>query len=161
MPIKVNLRHLEAHEVRLEGELPVEELDIDPHDRVIQLKTPLSYQIEVQQLEGSLLARGKLHIDLQCSCVRCLREFRYPVDLDPWTLLVPLEGEEAVPVTNDCVDLTPLVREDIVLALPQHPLCEKDCEGLLNSARNSEESAEPVDSGDSVWSELNKLKLKR
>ena len=30
MPLLVNLRHLEAHEIELEGELPVAELDLNP-----------------------------------------------------------------------------------------------------------------------------------
>jgi len=31
MPLVVNLRHLEEHDVSLRGELPVAELDLDTH----------------------------------------------------------------------------------------------------------------------------------
>ena len=55
MPLVVNLRHLEAHNVVLKGELPVEELDIDPRDEVIQVRQPLEYDLEVQKLEDGLL----------------------------------------------------------------------------------------------------------
>ena len=53
MPLVVNLRHLEAHNVRLEGELPVEELDIDSRDEVIQVTQPLEHDLEVQKLEDA------------------------------------------------------------------------------------------------------------
>ena len=56
MPLFVNLRHLEAHNVRLQGELSVEELDIDSRDEVIQVNQPLEYDLEVQKLEDGLLA---------------------------------------------------------------------------------------------------------
>ena len=43
--LSVNLRHLEAHEVRLQGELPVKELDFDLRDDMIRLKKPLRYDL--------------------------------------------------------------------------------------------------------------------
>jgi uncharacterized metal-binding protein YceD (DUF177 family) len=52
-------------------------------------------------------------------------------------LHLPLEGEDKVPVDNDCVDLTPFVREDILLEFPQHPLCKPDCGGIENKNRAS------------------------
>src|SRR5947207_10292424 len=111
MPLQVNLRHLEAHNVELEGELGVEELDIDARDEMIQVTHPLEYDLEVQKLEQSLLVQGSLHLTLECHCVRCLKPFKHHVKLKPWTALLPLQGEEKVSVINDCVDLTPQVRE--------------------------------------------------
>src|SRR5690242_14652157 len=141
MPVLVNLRHLEPHNVCLEGELPVAELDIGTGDDVIRVVQPLQYELEVQKLEAGLLVQGRLRLALDCECVRCLKPFRRQLNLDPWTLHLPLEGEEAVVVTNDCVDLTPHLREDILLEFPQHPLCEPECRGLPQStvgkARNT------------------------
>jgi uncharacterized protein len=162
MPLLVNLRHLEAHNVRLEGELPVEELDLDTRDEMIQAKEPLQYDFEVQKLEHSLLAQGRMQLTLDCQCVRCLRPFKQTVKLEHWSSHLPLQGEESVPVVNDCVDLTPYVREDILLEFPQHPLCDAECRGLPNSI--SGEATKPLKSdqpetGSTEWSELNKLKF--
>ena len=69
--------------------------------------------------------------------MRCLEDFEFELEPDPWTLylpLEPLEGDEAVSVKNDCVDLTPCVREDILLGFPQHPLCRPDCDGLKKAS---------------------------
>src|SRR5262245_48465802 len=120
MPLLVNLRHLEPHSVRLEGELPVEELDLDTRDEMVQAKEPLQYDFEVQKLEHSLLVQGCLKLTLDCQCVRCLKPFKHTIKLENWAIHVLLQGEESAPVVNDCVDLTPYVREDILLEFPQH-----------------------------------------
>ena len=162
MPVLVNLRHLEPNNLRLSGEIPAAELDIDPRDEVIQVRQPLKYDLEVQELEDGLLIQGELHLNLDCQCVRCLKPFQYPLALRGWASHVPLQGEDAVPIMNDCVDLTPVVREDILLEFPQHPLCDRECGGLPRAAvgatRNHRGAGQPA-AGSSAWAELNKLKL--
>ena len=70
MPLTVNLRHLEEHNVRLRGEMPVAELDMETSDEMVRVARPLRYDVEVQMLEGALLVRGLLELGLECSCVR-------------------------------------------------------------------------------------------
>jgi uncharacterized protein len=162
MPLVINLRHLEAHSIRLEGKLPAKDLDIDTHDEVIQVSQPLEHDLEVQQLEDGLLVQGHLHLALDCQCVRCLKPFQYHLKLDDWACHLPLEGEDCVAVVNDCVDLTPYVREDILLEFPRHPLCNVECRGLpkgsIGKSRNTSGTGK-TEVGSSAWAELNKLKL--
>ena len=157
----VNLRHLEAHSLRLEGELAVKELDIDPRDEIIQLVHPLEYELEVQKLEDALLVQGRLSLRLRCECVRCLKTFEYALELNPWTSHLPLQGEDSVAVVNDCVDLTPWVREDILLEFPQHPLCQRNCSGLRSGSvgKSKTSSIGPPEQGSPAWKALNKLKF--
>jgi len=160
--LKVNLRHLAAGDVRLQGKLPAAELDIQTRDDMIRVTRPLEYDLEVQHMDGGLLVQGRLELPLECQCVRCLKTFEHRVRLDPWHCHVPLEGEEAVAVANDCVDLTPAVREDILLEFPQHPLCNPECRGLPKAVPGKPK--EPtgkgaVGAGSPAWAELNKLKL--
>ena len=161
MGIRVNLRHLEEHDLQLNGQLPVSELDIDGRDEVIQAIYPLDYDLVVQQMEGGLLVQGTLRLPLKCHCVRCLKPFRYELRVSPYSTHIPLEGEDAVAVTNDCVDLTATVREDILLEFPQHPLCDQECKGLLKAAVRAPEdkSSEQTKPEPSAWAELNKLKF--
>ncbi len=162
MPLVVNLRHLEARDLRLEGSLPVEELEIDPHDEVIQLCHPLEYELEVQKLEDGLLLQGCMRLVLECQCVRCLKPFQYHLELEQWTCHLPLQGEDRVAVTSDCVDLTPQVREDILLEFPRHPLCNPECRGLPGMSvgeAGSPNGTGQTKLGSPAWAELNKLKL--
>jgi uncharacterized protein len=163
MPILVNVRRLERDSMQLAGELPVEELDLAGVDELIRVESPLRYDLEAQKLENSVLAQGKLELDLVCECARCLKPFAYRIELPAWTCLLPLEGEEKTPVTNDRVDLTPCVREDILLEFPQHPLCKRDCRGLpKRSAPKAKITGGAGQTKDvsSAWTALNKLKFK-
>jgi uncharacterized protein len=160
MPLTVNLRHLESRDLALRGELPLAELDLGLQDEMIRATQPLHYDLEVEMLDDSLLVQGLIRLKLDCQCVRCLKDFEFDLELDPWTHYLPLTGEDAVSIKNDCVDLTPLVREDILLGFPQHPLCRPDCGGLKQaSVGKARKTAGKDESKPSAWAELNKLKL--
>lgn len=164
MPLTVNLRHLESRNLLLKGELPAAEMDVDERDEAVLLKQPVQHEIEVEKFDTNLLLTGSLQVTLDCECVRCLKPFKYRLKLDPWTCHIPLEGEESAPVTNDCVDLTPYVREDILLAFPQHPLCDPQCEGLkkvqVAGKKPKSDGAGVKENVSSAWADLDKLKLK-
>lgn len=161
MSLKVNIRHLEADDVPLKGELSPTDADLECADELIHVRQPVRYTLTAQMSGHEILVQGKLKVVLDCECSRCLKPFQQAVQLNDWAVLIPLEGEEKAEIKDDCVDLTPYVREDILLAFPQHPLCEADCAGLPNRAENTAKktksgSQTPVSS---VWSELNKLKF--
>ena len=162
MRLEVNVRHVEHVPVRLRGKLEIGALDLDPRDDLVQFRGPLSYSLEVERLGEGLVIQGKLELPLHCTCVRCLRPFERTLVLDPWACHLPLSGEGAAIVSQDVVDLTPSVREDILLALPQHPLCESECRGLSSEPRGKVPRAVPdgpKEPDASVWAELDKLKF--
>ena len=162
MALLVNLHQLASDDLHVQGELTLSELDIETMDEMIQVNEPILYDLEVEKIEDALLVQGELQIPLQCQCVRCLKPFEYPLQLTNWTCHVPLNGEEAAPIISDCVDLTPFVREDILLAFPQHPLCDPQCQGLLNAQpgkAKKNRGAGPAQASSSAWAELNKLKF--
>src|SRR5688572_26865070 len=161
MPLLVNLRHLEKKDLHLEGELPVEELELEV-DELIHLSGPVKYDLEAERLENALLVQGNLKLPLECECVRCLKSFKTKLDFPGWAVHLPLKGEDKVEQNGDFVDLTPYIREDILLAFPQHPLCETECKGLpkgsaakIKKASGSGQKNETS----SAWAELNKLKF--
>jgi len=110
-----------------------------------------------------LLIQGRLRLVLACQCVRCLKAFQRPLVFAQWTRHLPLEGEDRVSVVNDCVDLTPYIREDILLEFPQHPLCDPECRGLPKTWQGERTPAGNPDparlAGSPAWAELNKLKF--
>jgi uncharacterized protein len=160
MPLTFNLHHLERKNLLLQGELPVAELELEANDEMVQARTPLRYDLELQQIDQAVLAQGTLALTLDCECVRCLKPFKMELKLEQWACHLPLEGEEKVPVVNDSVDLTPFVREDILLAFPQHPLCKPDCRGLAPKKSKAGSGVAGPDDGPSPWAALDKLKLK-
>ena len=162
MPILFNWRHLVKKNVLLEGELSCQELDLEGVDECVQPAASLQYSLEVQLIENAFLVRGRLKLPLDLTCVRCLKKIQRDLEIADWTCHLARDGEEKVTVVNDCVDLTPYVREDILLAFPQHPLCESGCGGLPNLLTSSVHLATdvpPEQQASSAWAELNKLKL--
>ncbi len=162
MALLVNLRHLETKNVLLKGELAAAELDLAGLDELIRVEQPLEYDLEAQLLDGSVLVQGSLGLDLQCECARCLKPFVHRLELKGWACHLPLEGEEKALVVNDCVDLTPSIREDILLGLPQHPLCRPECGGLPRKTTGKTKKTGRAGAGKdaaSAWNELNKLKF--
>ena len=157
MQAPVNLRHLETNDVHLEGEIAPEDLDLIELDELIQVNQPLEYRVDVERSGESLLVTGRLALTIHCECARCLKPFEQLVELDPWNCILPLTGDEKVVIENDCVDLAPFIREDTLLAFPQHPLCKPDCGGLPKAGKGKLGQKELAP--DSAWSELNKLKL--
>jgi len=156
--LSINLRHLELKDLLLQGELSLKELDFELHDELIRIATPLKYDLKVEKLHDSILVTGEMRLALDCECVRCLKPFKFKVNLDDWACHLPLEGEDKVTIYNDSVDLTPYIREDMLLEFPQHPLCKPDCAGLKKKSKvpkaDGTEKLKP-----SAWSELDKLKL--
>jgi uncharacterized metal-binding protein YceD (DUF177 family) len=146
--MKVHLNQIPAEGIHLEGEEHGDILDL--REEAIRQAGPVRYALDVGLSEGGLFATGTLAVDLDLECVSCLRRFHYPLEIDSFALQTELEGAETV-------DLTPFVREDIVLALPPHPHCDWDgsqeCQGVKDF------TSEPLPEKN-VWEELDKLKVK-
>jgi uncharacterized protein len=155
--LSINLRHLEAHEIRLEGKLAAADLDFDLHDEMIRAEQPLRHNLTVEKLDDALLVTGSLELILDCKCVRCLKSFKHRLVLEDWACHLPLAGVEKAAVNNDCVDLTPFVREDMLIEFPQHPLCKPDCGGLKKNQARKTGGKDKSESA--AWAELDKLKL--
>lgn len=160
MPLIVNLRTLAKSNVTFSGELTPQELDFGLQDDLVQVRNPVTYDLEVEQDGEGIIVRGSLGVKLECECVRCLKKFKRTLNLDPYTLDLPLEGEDAPALDNDNVDLTPFLRQDMLLEFPQHPLCKPDCAGLKKKElKPTRKSGEESGAGASAWAALNKLKL--
>jgi uncharacterized protein len=162
MTVPINLLQLERGELHLKGELPPAELELEGLDELIQVEGVVNYELTAEKLEKSVLVQGNVGLKLRCECARCLKPFIQPIEMASWTCHLPLEGEEAAPVTNDCVDLTPYLREDILLEFPQHPLCQPECDGLPGKSTGKIENTGGIGQTSkalSDWAALNKLKL--
>jgi len=138
----------------------MEELGLEGLDELVHTGGPLRYDFVAERHARGVLLQGRLAWLLRCECARCLKAFDLELVLDPWSCLLLWEGEEAVKVHNDCVDLTPYLREDMVLKLPQRPLCTTDCAGLTGRETTSALSPDATQSRyspASAWQELDKL----
>jgi uncharacterized protein len=120
--IRVNVKHIAEEGLSITGNLPPSIFGIGENDR-LNSPNPLAYELIAFPTAHDILVRGTLRTTLRCRCDRCLRYYDHPVENSD----VCLFYEE---VTDDFLDLTEDVREDILLGFPQKCLCIPDCRGL-------------------------------
>ena len=150
--IGVHLKQVPPEGKRLEGEEDPAFLDLP----AIGAKAagPVRYELEVGLSGGGVFATGRVVVAVEMNCVACLQPFVYEAAADPFAAQVEIEGREFV-------DLTPSVREELLLALPNHPRCDlmsgHSCpyHGLEAGGGGAQESAQ------SAWDQLDKLKINR
>jgi uncharacterized protein len=87
-------------------------------------------------MEG-VLVTGTARAVLEGECARCLEPISDEIEVRFQELFVyddldvdPDEELEVSTLRHDLVDLEPLLRDAVVLALPFQPLCQDDCPGL-------------------------------
>ena len=72
----------------------------------------------------------------------------------------PGGGHDAFPIEHGRLDLTPMVREEVLLAIPDSPLCRPDCAGLCPTC-GADLNAGPCGceqpGGDDRWAVLDQL----
>jgi uncharacterized protein len=124
----------------------VDELDarLTHGSHEFQSRDPLSIELTHYRAGGDLIFTGSLKGHLVGNCGRCLEPFDHPLEL-PFTLvLTPRRtqpGGDAGLTADDVaftfyegpeIDLTPLLHEQVILALPTRALCRDDCRGLCS-----------------------------
>lgn len=79
---------------------------------------------------ADIVLTGTLAFAWEGECRRCLQPVAGRVEAEVREIFQaqPVEGE-TWPVEGDAVDLAPVLREAILLALPLVPLCAEDCAG--------------------------------
>jgi len=100
--------------------------------------SPVELDIRLEAVVEGVLVTGSAQAELRGECVRCLEEISEEITADFQELFVYEEGFEAEDdeddetsrLEGDLLDLEPLLRDAVVLALPFQPLCQDDCPGL-------------------------------
>lgn len=102
--------------------------------------SPVDFDLRLEAVMEGVLVTGTAHADLVGECVRCLEPLHDEIDVDLQDLFVyadkheqraPDDDDQDVRVlVDDLLDLEPLLRDAVVLALPFQPWCREDCPGL-------------------------------
>jgi uncharacterized protein len=99
--------------------------------------SPVELDLRLEAVMEGVLVTGTARAGLEGECARCLEPISDEIEVRFQELFVyddqdvdPDEELEVSMLQDDLVDLEPLLREAVVLALPFQPLCEDDCPGL-------------------------------
>ncbi len=99
--------------------------------------SPVDLDLRLEAVMEGVLVTGTARAALEGECARCLGPIHDEIEVALQELYVyddrdhdPDEDDEVSTLQDDLLDLEPLLRDAVVLALPFQPLCEDDCPGL-------------------------------
>lgn len=114
----------------LSGHLPPGWLAVDP---------PPVVKGELVPMTNGVMARGTISAALQYECGRCAEpnvylmstSFTHAFASPEHKTAEDVDGEGGMSVFDgDVIELEPVVYEEVILALPDYPVCSEQCKGL-------------------------------
>jgi len=150
--MKVHLKQVPAEGIHLEGKEETDILELE--ENKIKPLGPVEYSLDIGVSESGLFVTGEIGVDVGLECVSCLKRFIFPLRVEEFAAQIELTGPELV-------DLTPLIREDILLALPVHPHCDWDGKTKCVGPRLKYLNAEEDPKAPNAWDALDHLNLNR
>jgi uncharacterized protein len=134
---------------------------------------PVVLDLRMESVMEGVLVTGTAGATAEGECVRCLEPLRqeteaefqelfsYP-DADDRGRVRAEPGDDAEDdedryfVEDDLIDLEPVLRDAVVLALPMQPVCQDDCPGLCSEcgARLADDPDHHHDAVDIRWAAL-------
>ncbi|MDN3264423.1 DUF177 domain-containing protein [Streptomyces sp. CSDS2] len=138
--------------------------------------SPVELDLRLESVMEGVLVTGTARATAEGECVRCLEPvglelgadfqemFSYP-DADDRGRVIAEPGDDAEDdedrlfIEDGLIDLEPLLRDAVVLALPMQPVCQDDCPGLCSEcgARLADDPDHHHDAVDIRWAALQGL----
>lgn len=125
---------------------------------------PLDLRVRLEAVMEGVLVTATVSGPLVGECGRCLDPIASTVEVDLQELYAYPESDatedEAGRLVGDLLDLEPVVRDAVVLALPLTPLCREDCGGLCatcGAKRDEVDCGHDMAPADPRWAALHDL----
>jgi len=149
----------------LELSVPLADVAIDEP----RLSGPVAVDLTLVSTIDDIVVTGHLTVAWSDECRRCLQPLSdtLVVDVDERYAEEDPTGRrrvdpQAFPIEHGQIDLAPMVREEVLLAVPDAPLCRPDCAGLCPTC-GADRNVAPCDcdtaARDDRWAALDELKL--
>lgn len=167
----VDLTEIEGSSRQLEFSIP--QADLDFENSSFRLTDDVRVTCEVAKRAAQIDLRGSILADMEIECTRCLEPVSEHVPIEFVASFVTPENfsfdkERGVSaedldtdvLDSDRVDLKELVREQILLNLPEQVFCRQDCKGLCpkcGADRNLIDCKCDLKEPDPRWSALKNL----
>jgi len=147
--------------------------ELDLQDEWVSLRIPPAVSGQIRRDGARLKVNGRVAAQLQLECDRCLKLMEFLVDSRfklEYVTREDYEAQQAIELTEDeldlsifdghGIDLDELVREELLLAVPTHLLCQEGCKGVCPTCgvdRNSTDCRCGNEEIDPRWAGLKEL----
>jgi len=119
--MKINIDQIPPQGLTLEETIPPKDLELETE--LVQSCGPVQVKADVFKITNAVTVDLNLNAPVTFICSRCLNEFEVILNKN-------LKLGYQVDKTQHEIDLTPGIRQDIILEYPIKPLCRPDCKGL-------------------------------
>jgi uncharacterized protein len=156
--MRVNIDEIKESGLRRSWDVPREQLDeMMAGDRAgYRARAAAQVEFELEKIERRVRIGGRAKAEVTAACGRCLAPVSVDVPVEFEVTLVPADeyaveepkkdDKEHGPVGGSfapgeaeedtyegkVIDLDPIVREQVLLALPGYPVCNEGCKGLCS-----------------------------
>jgi len=166
--LRVDLRELaQGRAVETRGELKQDDPVLDGTE--LRLLRPVAVEGRLQGIgQDRFYWQGTARTVVAGECRRCLTPVETPLQLEIGALFTQdpaaQDDPDSYPIASDAtaIDVTPAVREELVLAAPRFVECREDCKGICPQC-GKDLNAGPCDCApvtDARWRPLQALKDK-
>ncbi len=184
-----NVDRIPSAGIAIDGELARDTVTFLLGDHYRPTSTPATIRFELQRRGDNLLVDGETRLEFEFECGRCAETFTREETV-PFSLVCIQGAEDAAhaPASDDvdvdglgeessfsaapterevhfyqgsALDLEPAISEQVVLALPDWPVCTDDCKGLCPNCGtnlNNEACTCATKGVDPRWAALGTLK---
>jgi uncharacterized protein len=144
--------------------VPQADVDVDEP----RLHGDIAIELTLTSTLDDIEVAGTLTVDWSDECRRCLAPLGGPLTLAVDERYAPASDDpgrrvdpEAFPIEHGQLDLAPMVREEVLLGVPDAPLCRDDCAGICPEC-GADLAAGPCGCGGEVrderWAVLDQLR---
>jgi uncharacterized metal-binding protein YceD (DUF177 family) len=151
--MKIQVAKISPEGSRYEGEEPPEILDLES-DKFAHADGPVRYEFDALKVGSEIVVRGRVVAPVKLLCGRCGDFFSTTLEVSSFLRGYEFsEGQEEL-------DLTPDIREDVLLELPAFPKCSWQGEGIcpFSGVDVSKLKLPEVPAVDNRWAALDGLR---
>jgi uncharacterized protein len=138
-PLRLNVGFVVAQSAGFSRDFPFDlpQINIPPDLHL----SSLSGSVRASRTPQGILLQADLQTEIELECVRCLTNFLQSLNINFTELYAfsqryVTDSGLLMPETG-FIDLTPVLREYILLEIPISPLCRQDCKGLCPVCGNN------------------------
>lgn len=115
--------------IEAEGEVKIPLIHYNRED--ITVNAPIKVKALITNTGDNLQITGHIQADMILKCSRCLKDFNHVFNTDfEEEISNKVDTEDIIYFEGDTVDLTDIVVNNLLLALPMKFLCSEECKGL-------------------------------
>ncbi|ERI92876.1 putative ACR [Clostridiales bacterium oral taxon 876 str. F0540] len=116
--------------------LVYDEEDFYDDGEKIEFLKPITLEGELHLTGDIITLDGKIITEISLPCSRCLVNFSHNIDIqihEEFSTNLDNKDDEIIFIDSDTIDITNIVRSNIILSLPIKKLCDEDCKGLCQN----------------------------